>query len=234
MLDIPFSKFSTTSGHEKFLCDVGVDFTKTLHHGGAGRLEQTERESFLFFLEEPILWSGIIAEFSTLTYMILVLVPFIEYVLPKKPSKMVVAWFQMVRLKFECFDFWKKWLLQDDLKDYLWSSSLKIRQTRADQSWSRSESTNVHLIVGISTQQISTGMQSSVLVQILAGSVYYWLHRDWQLQKKNNIFFLLKLNVTQMRSRFPCCHLLSCGISRVPIKVTCRRKNEANQKSVKN
>ena len=90
MLDIPFSKFSTTSGHEKFLCDVGVDFTKTLHHG-AGRLEQTERESFLFFLEEPILWSGIIAEFSTLTYMILVLVPFIEYVLPKKPSKMVVA-----------------------------------------------------------------------------------------------------------------------------------------------
>lgn len=77
MLDIPFSKFSTTSGHEKFLCDVGVDFTKTLHHE-AGRLEQTERESFLFFLEEPILWSGIIAEFSTLTYMILVLVPFIE------------------------------------------------------------------------------------------------------------------------------------------------------------
>ena len=102
----------------------------------------------------------------------------------------VFKWFdgRTLEMKFECFDFWFKkchyhfkmtWKIIYDHHHWNQATGVEVDQSAAEQY------TNVHLIVGISSQQIQLEC-STVLVQILRDILCMGI---WQLQKKNNISF---------------------------------------------
>ena len=100
----------------------------------------------------------------------------------------VFKWFdgRTLEMKFECFDFWfKKWLpLQDDLKDYLWSSSLKS----GNWSWSRSECSRAIHKRSLDCWNFLTTDSTGMQLCTCSNTTRYTVHGDLTAPKEKQHF----------------------------------------------